>query len=140
MNPHKSQMFLGTSILLSLLGLVLFNLIQVTEPALAQIAPTATPRRVVPTINPRRQAPNSQTPFRVYLPMVFGPADSFTLINQDLASGLINLNQATAYKIYALFKNPLLPSRYQSSALIPQEGTVAYLETLANWEQLDATT
>ncbi len=120
MNLHKSQMLLIASILLSLLGLLLFNLIQATEPALAQIAPTLTPRRVVPTISPRRQAPNSQTPFRVYLPLIFGPADSFTLINQDLARGILDLNQATTYKIYALFKSLLLPPRYQIG-LVPHE-------------------
>jgi len=142
MNLHKSQMLLLAGVLLWLLGLMFFNSTQVTEPALAQTAPTITPRRVVPTATPRRQAPKDGMSFKAFLPFVAGtPAiDSFTLINSDLARGVIDLNQATTWKFYALFQSPLLPSQYQSNAPIPYDGTGAFIDTLSNWDQLNTPT
>ncbi len=94
MNPFWSKMFLVCTILLSLLGLLFFNSIQVAYPAHAEIAPTITPRRIAPTATPRRSAP-STPPFQVFLPLVAAsPLDSFTLINLDLQAGVIDINEA----------------------------------------------
>ncbi len=140
MNLRKSQMLLAVSILLSLLGMLLFNIDKVANPAHAEIAPTSTPRRIAPTATPRRSAPGSP-PFQVFLPLVASsPLDSFTLINLDLQAGVIDVNQATTYKFYALFKSPLLPSQYQSVAPIPYDGMGAFVDTLSNWNQLNSTT
>lgn len=66
--------------------------------------------------------------------------DSFTLIDQDLARGVLDINQAAQYKVYALFESPLLPFQYQSNVLIPLDGLAAYVNAIENWSQLDATT
>jgi hypothetical protein len=62
--------------------------------------------------------------------------DSFTLIDRDLASGRITIDQAAIYKIYALFASPDLPPQYQSNVLIPTDGLGAFATAIKDWNQL----
>ncbi|HEX4850680.1 MAG TPA: hypothetical protein VFV08_07735, partial [Puia sp.] len=76
-----------------------------------------------------------------FLPVVSKAAvNSFTLIDWDLAAGKIDLNQATTYKIYALFQSPLLPTQYLSDVPLSSDSSGALYSTLSNWGQLNANT
>lgn len=68
------------------------------------------------------------------------PPDPYQLIEAAQARGEITLDQASLYKVYALFGSPLLPSQYQSQYLIPDEGTSALLYALKDWNQLSPAT
>ncbi|MBI4786323.1 MAG: exo-alpha-sialidase [Chloroflexi bacterium] len=66
--------------------------------------------------------------------------DSYTLIDQDLARGILTIDQAALYKVYAIFKSPRLPFQYQSAVPIPLEGLDAVMDAVANWVDLNETT
>lgn len=68
------------------------------------------------------------------------PKDSFTLIEEDLAAGLITIDEAAEYRVYSLVASPLLPSKYQSDVPIPGEGTALFLKAVEDWESLSPET
>ena len=98
---------------------------------------TATPANT-PTAT--ATATPTYTPINTPTPTPSATVDSFTLIDQDLANGIIDINQATLYKIYAMFESPLLPYQYQSNVPIPQDALGAYVSTISSWNQLNPTT
>lgn len=109
-----------------------------TPTATSTPTPTATPT-FTPTPTPTATPTPTPTPTATPTPTP-PPPDSFTLIEQDLQAGLITIDQAAEYKVYALYGSPRLPPQYQSSTLIPGEGTALFLEAVRDWDRLSAET
>jgi hypothetical protein len=53
-----------------------------------------------------------------------------------MANGIITIDQAAIYKVYALFASPDLPIQYQSNILIPNDGLGAFATATRDWNQL----
>lgn len=109
-----------------------------TEIPIATETPTGTPTSIpteTPTVAP--SATDAPTDTATPLPT---PPDSFTLIDQALTENILTLDEATLYKVYALFGDAQLPPEYYSTILIPDEGTAALLYALKDWEQLSPDT
>lgn len=69
------------------------------------------------------------------------PKDSFILIEEDLAAGLITIDDAALYEIYSLFEDEALPQKYRSGVpLDVHDGTAAFGAATRNWDLLDAAT
>lgn len=66
--------------------------------------------------------------------------DSFTLIEEDLQAGLITIDEAAVYKVYALFGSPELPEKYRSDVSAHEDGTMLFLDAVRDWEDLSPST
>lgn len=65
--------------------------------------------------------------------------NSYDLLNEALASGEIDDEQALVYKIFAAFDDPRLPAEYKGDNAELHDGLVV-AEALARWESLSAET
>ncbi len=105
-------------------------------------APTPTPE-TPPTLTvtpPRVLTPTIAVATRAPTPTSTAPRDAYQLIDDALARGKIDLDHAAAYRMYALFANPHLPTEFASPMPIQADGMGAFFYALQDWEKLNPAT
>ncbi len=68
------------------------------------------------------------------------PEDSFALIGKAHQNREISLEQATFFRLYALFGDQRLPGRFRSRVRFKEDGTMLMMRTLAVLPQLPEAT